>query len=405
VQKLADRVSAIFVPAVVAAAIVTFALWAWLGPQPAMAYAVINAVAVLIIACPCALGLATPMSIVTATGTGARHGVLFRNAEAIERMREVDLLLVDKTGTLTEGRPALDTVITTGLAPEPELRRLAAGLERLSEHPLAAAIAAGADGHDDPPEVEGFESHTGRGVSGLVDGRKLRLGSEAFLAEAGVDTSPLAAEADQQRATAATVVWAAVDGQLAGILTVSDPVKVSTPGAVEELHGEGIRIVMVTGDDEKTARAVAAGLGIDEVRAGMLPADKLAVVREYQAAGHRVAMAGDGINDAPALAAADVGIAMGTGTDVAMESAPVTLVRGDLRGIARASRLSHATMTNIRQNLFFAFAYNGLGVPIAAGVLYPFFGLLLNPMIAAAAMSFSSVSVISNALRLRRVEL
>ncbi len=406
IQKLADKVSAWFVPTVIAASVVTFCTWALFGPQPAMAFAVINSVAVLIIACPCALGLATPMSVVTATGTAARHGILFRDAEAIELMQEVDVLLVDKTGTLTAGKPVLSDVITRSGANSEELLTIAAALESRSEHPLAAALAAAVNAENEAgPEVESFESHTGLGISGRVSGQDVILGSETLLAGRGVDTEPLAKQANRLRAQGATIIWAALEGDLAGILAVSDPVKESTAAAISELHDEGVRIIMVTGDNTVTAQAVARPLGIDDVRAGVLPQQKLEIVREFQAAGHRVAMAGDGINDSPALAAADVGIAMGTGSDIAMESAGVTLLRGDLRGIARARKLSRLSMKNIRQNLFFAFVYNGVGVPLAAGVLYPFTGLLLSPMIAAAAMSFSSVSVISNALRLRRVQL
>ena len=403
IQKLADRVSAWFVPAVILAAAVTFLAWAMLGPAPAMAFALVNAVAVLIIACPCALGLATPMSIVIATGEGARKGILFRNAEAIEVLRDVDVLLVDKTGTLTEGRPALELTVTVdGLHAEYALD-LAARLEKSSEHPLASAIVsaagletAGVDG------VREFSAHAGRGVSGEVDGHEVMLGNSSLMALHEVETSGLNAEADLQRERGSTVVWMALDGKLAGFFSISDPIKQTTPEAIRSLHEEGVRIVMVTGDNEKTAAAVADRLGLSDVVSGVLPEQKLDVVREYQAQGLRVAMAGDGINDSPALAAADVGIAMGTGTDIAMESADVTLVKGDLRGIASARKLSRLTMRNIKQNLFFAFAYNGAGVPIAAGVLYPLTGTLLSPMIAAAAMSFSSVSVISNALRLRK---
>ena len=406
VQKLADRAASYFVPAVIAVAILTFVLWAWLGPQPAMAFAVINSVAVLIIACPCALGLATPMSIVTATGTGARHGILFRDAEAIERLRDVDVLLVDKTGTLTEGRPVLDQTVTHNGFEKNELLGLVSALESRSEHPLGAAIRAAA-----VPEivaqhkVEAFESLTGMGIAGTVSGRAVLVGNRTLLENLETDTAPLAEDADRLAKNGVTVVWTAIDGKLSGILGVTDPVKETTADAISSLHAEGVEIVMLTGDIAATANAVAKKLGIEDVRAGVLPQQKLEVVREFQANGHTVAVAGDGINDSPALAAADVGIAMGTGTDVAMESAGITLVKGDLRGIARARRLSHLAMNNIRQNLFFAFVYNGVGVPIAAGILYPFTGLLLSPMIAAAAMSFSSVSVISNALRLRKVKL
>jgi len=406
IQKLADRVAAWFVPAVVLCAVITFVVWAVWGPQPAMAFAIINAVAVLIIACPCALGLATPMSIVAATGKGAENGILFRNAEAIEHLRSVDVLLVDKTGTLTEGKPQLADVLTTGDFEANEVLALAAALERHSEHPLAAAIVAGAESRgSEKNEASDFQSVTGQGVTGRVADRTVALGNQVLMESQGVDTAPLAEEADRLRGSGATVLWAAVDGRLAALLSVGDPVKETTPGAIEALHREGLKLVMVTGDNRVTAEAVAQQLGIDQVEAGILPDQKLEVLRRYQALGHTVAMAGDGINDAPALAAADVGIAMGSGTDIAMESADVTLIKGDLGGIVKARRLSRLTMQNIRQNLFFAFVYNGVGVPVAAGILYPFIGLLLSPMIAAAAMSFSSVSVISNSLRLRRAEL
>ncbi|MEJ2400525.1 MAG: copper-translocating P-type ATPase [Xanthomonadales bacterium] len=410
IQKVADRVSGWFVPTVIAAAIVTFLLWAWLGPPPAMAYAIINAVAVLIIACPCALGLATPMSIVAATGKGAENGILFRNAEAVEHLRDVDLLLVDKTGTLTEGKPTLTAIHTVeDRDPDPALA-LAATLERASEHPLAAAIVAAAEARGLSLGASAdFKAVTGQGVVGRVTAadseRTVAIGNRALMASRGIDTTALADQAEAAGREGATAVWLAVDDALAGLITVSDPIKETTPEAIERLHRDGVRIVMVTGDSAVTARSVAETLGIDDVRAGIMPEDKLNVVREFQAQGHRVAMAGDGINDSPALAAADVGIAMGTGTDIAMESADVTLVRGDLLGLAKARRLSRLTMRNIHQNLFFAFVYNGAGVPIAAGALYPVFGLLLSPMIAAAAMSFSSVSVIANSLRLRRAEL
>jgi Cu+-exporting ATPase len=405
IQKLADRVAAVFVPAVIAVAVLTFIVWAMFGPHPAMAFAVINSVAVLIIACPCALGLATPMSIVTATGEGARRGILFRNAEAIERLRDVDVLLVDKTGTLTEGRPAISDVLTAPGIDALEMLSSAAALERQSEHPLGEAIVAGARERDAPvPDARGFESLTGRGVIGTVAGRKVGVGNQALMAELGAVTDSMRDQTDILLEQGATIVWVSLDGSLAGFIAVTDPVKQSTPAAIEALHREGLQLVMVTGDDKKTAQAVAGRLGIDDIVAEVLPEQKLEVVRQFQSRGQVVAMAGDGINDSPALAAADVGIAMGNGTDIAMESAGVTLVKGDLRGIVGARRLSRLTMRNIRQNLFFAFVYNGAGVPIAAGVLYPFFGLLLSPIIAAAAMSFSSVSVISNALRLRRAE-
>ncbi|MGI9067976.1 MAG: heavy metal translocating P-type ATPase [Pyrinomonadaceae bacterium] len=406
IQKLADVVAAYFVPAVILAAIITFVVWATMGPEPRMAYAIINAVAVLIIACPCALGLATPMSIMVATGKGAQAGVLFKNAEAIEVLRDVDTLVVDKTGTLTEGKPKLVTVAPGAGVNEQELLRFAASLERGSEHPLAAAIVSGAQERGvEVVNAQSFESITGKGVKGQVDGHEVALGNRSLLDDLGIDASGLAEQAEKFRADGQTVMFGAIDGKAAGLVGVADPIKESTPEAIKQLHEERIRIVMITGDSRTTANAVAAKLNIDEVVAEVLPNQKAEIVKRFQAEGHKVAMAGDGINDAPALAQAHVGIAMGTGTDVAMESAGVTLVKGDLRGIVRARKLSRATMGNIKQNLFFAFIYNVLGVPIAAGVLYPFFGLLLNPMIAAAAMSFSSVSVIGNALRLRRAHL
>ena len=406
IQKLADRVSGFFVPAVVVVAVLTFVIWAVVGPEPRMAYAVLNAIAVLIIACPCALGLATPMSIMVATGRGATMGVLFKNAEAIEVLRSVDTLVIDKTGTLTEGKPKLVRVVTEKPWSEEEILRLAASLERGSEHPLAAAIVAGAEerriGLSTATE---FSSQTGKGVSGRVDGRLVRLGNAALLAEGKIETGALGARAEEMRLAGQTVMFAIVEGALAGLVAVADPIKATTPDAIRQLHEEGLRLVMMTGDSRTTAEAVAEQLGIDEVIADVLPDQKAAKVKQLQVAGRVVAMAGDGINDAPALSQAQVGIAMGTGTDIAMESAGVTLVKGDLRGIVRARRLSRATMRNIRQNLFFAFIYNALGVPIAAGVLYPAFGWLLSPIIAAAAMSFSSVSVIGNALRLRSREI
>jgi Cu+-exporting ATPase len=405
IQKLADMVAGYFVPVVVAIALATFVVWAWIGPEPRMAYALINAVAVLIIACPCALGLATPMSIMVATGKGATMGVLFKNAESVEHLRKVDTLVVDKTGTLTEGKPKLVAVEATGLA-EDELLRLAASLERGSEHPLAAAIVQGAEERGiSLTSTEHFDSLTGKGVIGRVDGVEVVLGTQKLFQERNIDLAALLERAETLRREGQTAMFVAVNGKAAGLLGVADPIKETTPEAIRQLHQGGIRIVMLTGDNLTTARAVADKLNIDEVRAEVLPQDKALKIRELQEAGCFVAMAGDGINDAPALAQAQVGIAMGTGTDVAMESAGVTLVKGDLRGIVRARQLSRATMRNIRQNLFFAFVYNALGVPIAAGVLYPVFGLLLSPIIAAAAMSFSSVSVISNALRLRRVKL
>ncbi len=404
IQKLADVVAGYFVPTVTAVAVITFIAWSLAGPEPRLAHALVNAVAVLIIACPCALGLATPMSIMVATGKGAMMGVLFRNAEAIEVMRKVDTLVVDKTGTLTEGKPKLVTVAPADGWDEATLLRLAASLERGSEHPLAAAIVAGARTRDVTfTNVDAFESRTGKGVAGRVDGRFVALGTRKLLEELGVPPDGLAGTAESLRADGETVMFVAVDGAAAGLIGVTDPIKETTPEAIQQLHREGLRIVMLTGDSRTTAEAVARKLGLDAVVAEVLPDQKVEVVKRLQDEGRAVAMAGDGVNDAPALAQAQVGIAMGTGTDVAMESAGVTLVKGDLRGIVRARRLSRATMRNIQQNLFFAFAYNALGIPIAAGALYPFFGLLLSPMIAAAAMSFSSVSVVGNALRLRRV--
>jgi len=405
IQRLADTVAGWFVPAVILVAVVTFAVWAIWGPEPRMAHALVNAVAVLIIACPCALGLATPMSIMVGTGRGAELGVLLRNAEALEVMERVDTVVVDKTGTLTEGRPTLTTVVAEAGTEEPSLLKLVASLERVSEHPLAAAIVRGAEerGIQTGP-VADFRSVTGKGVVGVVDGRTVAIGNTAMLAEVGA-TVASTARADDLRRNGETVMFVAVDGAYAGLVGVADRVKATTAEAIKALHDEGLRIVMLTGDNRVTAEAVARSVGIDVVEAEVLPEQKAAVVKRLQAEGRKVAMAGDGINDAPALAQADVGIAMGTGTDVAMESAGVTLVQGDLQGLVRARRLSRATMRNIRQNLFFAFIYNILGVPVAAGVLYPAFGLLLSPIIASAAMTFSSVSVIGNALRLRRQEL
>lgn len=402
IQKLADRVSAVFVPAVVIVAAMTFIVWAVVGPEPRMAYATLNAIGVLIIACPCALGLATPVSIMVATGRGATMGVLFKNAEAIEVLRSVDTLVVDKTGTLTEGKPRLVSVVPTAPWAEADVLRLAASLERGSEHPLAAAIVAGAQERTIAlANATGFASRTGMGVSGQVEGHAVQLGNAALLSDAHIEPGALGNRAEELRLSGQTVMYAIVDGALAGLIGVADPIKSTTADAIRQLHGEGLRLVMLTGDSETTARAVARQLGIDDVLAGVLPDQKAAKIKELQAAGRVVAMAGDGINDAPALSQAQVGIAMGTGADIAMESAGVTLVKGDLRGIVRARRLSRATMGNIRQNLFFAFVYNVLGVPVAAGVLFPTFGWLLSPIIAAAAMSFSSVSVIGNALRLR----
>ena len=405
VQRLADSVASYFVPAVIAVALLTFAVWAAVGPEPRLAHALVNGVAVLIIACPCALGLATPMSIMVGTGRGALAGVLIRNAEALELLEQIDTVVVDKTGTLTEGKPRLLSTTADGIGDD-ELLRLAACLEVDSEHPLGAAIVAAARERGlAVAAAREFRSETGKGVRGVVDGRSVALGNTQLLAGHGLAPGALGARAEALQASAQTVMFVVVDGRVAGLLGVGDAIKASTPEAVRLLHADGIRLVMLTGDSRATAQAVARQLGIDEVEAEVLPADKGVTIARLQAAHQRVAMAGDGINDAPALAQADVGIAMGTGTDVAMESAGVTLVKGDLRGIAKARRLSRATMRNIRQNLVFAFLYNVLGIPIAAGVLYPFFGLLLSPMLAAAAMTFSSVSVISNALRLRRVEL
>jgi len=406
IQKLADAVSRVFVPAVVAAAVVTFVVWAAVGPAPRLGYALVNAVAVLIIACPCALGLATPMSIMVGVGKGAAAGVLFKNAEAIEVLGKVDTLVVDKTGTLTEGKPRLVAIVPAGEGAEADLLRLAAAVERGSEHPLGAAIVAGAaDRGVAAPAASGFESVTGKGVTGRVALRRVAVGNQALMTDLGVDVGPLAARAESLRGEGATAVFVAADGRLAGLLAVADPIRSGAPEAVRRLAADGIRVVMVTGDDRATAAAVAGKLGIAEVVAGVLPDQKLAEVKRLQDGGRVVAMAGDGINDAPALAQADVGIAMGTGTDVAIESADVTLVKGDLGGIARARALSRATMANIRQNLMFAFLYNALGVPVAAGLLYTLSGILLSPMIAAAAMSWSSVSVIGNALRLRRARI
>jgi Cu+-exporting ATPase len=406
IQALADKVSGYFVPAVVVVAILAFIAWYVFGPEPRLAYAMVAAVTVLIIACPCALGLATPISIMVATGRGAQEGVLVRNAAALERLAAVDTLIADKTGTLTEGKPVLTGVETSsGLAPD-EVLRLAASLEAGSEHPLATAILRGAEQKGlKPAKVEDFEAVTGQGVKGRSDGRVAGLGNSRLLESSGIEVSPLAEATDARRKQGETVMYLAVDGKLAGLVAVADPVKPSAAEAIAKLHSLGLKIIMATGDNETTAKAVAVRLGIDEIRAGLRPEDKLTLIAEDQLTGHVVAMAGDGINDAPALAKADVGIAMGTGADVAMESAGLTLLRGDLRGVVRGVKLARATMRNIKQNLFFAFVYNALGVPIAAGVLYPFFGVLLSPIIAAAAMSLSSVSVVGNALRLRNVDL
>ncbi len=407
IQRLADSVASYFVPAVILAAILTFVAWAIWGPEPRLGHAFVNAVAVLIIACPCALGLATPMSIMVGTGRGARAGVLVRNAEALELLEKMSTLVVDKTGTLTEGKPKLAGLrVISGVVTEGELLRLAASLERASEHPLAHAIVVGAEEKSlSLQKATDFSSLTGKGVQGTIDGHSVALGNRALLDQLNISAKDLDSEADQLRAEGQSVMFVAIDGKAAGLITVADPIKASTLEAVKLMHQEKVQITMLTGDSRTTALAVAKPLGIDNIEAEVLPEQKAEVIKKLQAAGKVVAMAGDGVNDAPALAQADIGIAMGTGTDVAMESAGVTLVQGDLRGVARALRLSRATMRNIRQNLFFAFIYNVLGIPIAAGILYPFFGILLSPMIASAAMTFSSVSVITNALRLRKAEL
>ena len=406
IQRLADMVSGWFVPVVIVVAVLAFIAWMIWGPSPAFAYALLAAVSVLIIACPCALGLATPMSIMVGVGRGAAEGILIRNAEALERLEKVDTLLFDKTGTLTVGRPAVTTIESLGGLAEAEILRLAASLERSSQHPIAAAILAAAQQRGlAPAPVADFDAPSGKGVTGTVEGKRLLLGTAAFLAAQGIDAAAADVKADPLRETGATVVLLAVAGRAEGLLAVSDPVKETTQEALKQLRQSGLRLVMLTGDNKRTAASVAKRLGIDEVEAEVLPEDKARIVQRLRSEGRVVAMAGDGVNDAPALTAADVGIAMGTGTDIAIESAGVTLVKGDLLGIARARRLSQATMTNIRQNLFFAFIYNTAGIPLAAGVLYPFFGLLLSPIVAAAAMALSSVSVIANALRLRRVEM
>jgi Cu+-exporting ATPase len=406
IQRLADLVSAWFVPGVIAVAVLAAAIWVLVGPEPRLANALVVAVSVLIIACPCALGLATPISVMVGIGRGALDGVLIKDAEALELMEKVDTLVVDKTGTLTEGKPALQRVVAASGFAEDELLALAASLEQASEHPLAAAIVAGAKARGLPlAAVTGFDSVTGKGVRGKVGGHEVLIGNARFLGEAGVDPAALEAQAEPLRREGATAMLVAVDSRPAGVVAVADPIKASTPEAVRELTAAGVKIVMLTGDNRNTARAVAGRLGIAEFVAEVLPQEKHRIVKEMQEKGRIVAMAGDGINDAPALAQANVGIAMGHGTDIAMQSARVVLVKGDLRGIVKARKLSRATMANIRQNLFFAFVYNALGVPVAAGVLYPVFALLLNPMIASAAMSLSSVSVIGNALRLRGVKL
>jgi Cu+-exporting ATPase len=406
IQRLADRVAAWFVPAVIAIAVLTFVVWSIFGPEPRLAYALVNAVAVLIIACPCALGLATPMAIMVGTGRGARAGVLIKNAEALEIFEKVDTLVFDKTGTLTEGKPTVESVVAAAGGNETELVRLAASLEQGSEHPLASAIVAAALENDMTlSSATDFQSHTGLGISGKVDGKNVSAGNEQFFQQTGISIDDLKSAAADLRRGGQTVIFVAIDGRPAGLIGIADPIKANTLPALQNLKAAGLRIVMLTGDSQGTAAAVAAKLGIDNFEAEVLPDKKSEVVRRLQKQGRIVAVAGDGINDAPALAQADVGIAMGTGTDVAMESAGVTLVKGDLAGIVRARKLSQATMRNIRQNLFFAFIYNLLGVPIAAGVLYPFFGWLLSPILAALAMSFSSVSVITNSLRLRKAEL
>ena len=406
VQQLADRVSAFFVPAVVLAALLTFVIWSAFGPAPKMAHALLNAVAVLIIACPCALGLATPMAIMVAAGRGALAGILVKNAEALETVEKVDTLVVDKTGTLTEGKPRVTHVLPAPDDFEAQVLGVAAALERPSEHPLAGAVLAAAGEREiTPADVGEFHYHTGKGVTGVVSGKRAALGNRALFAELGTSLGPLEEQARELESTSGTVMFVALDGKPIGLIAVTDPIKDSTPDAIERLRHDGIRIVMVTGDSQSTADSVASELGIEDVHAAVLPDQKREIVKQLQSEGHVVAMAGDGVNDAPALTQADVGIAMSTGTDVAMESAGITLLAGDLRGIARARTLSRATMRNVRQNLFFAFAYNALGIPIAAGVLFPFFGLLLSPIIASAAMTFSSVSVIANALRLRHLEL
>lgn len=403
IQKFADMVAGKFVPAVIAVAALSFVAWAIWGPDPALSYALVSAVAVLIIACPCALGLATPMSIMTATGRGAQLGVLVKNAEALERFAKVDTLIVDKTGTLTEGKPKLIAVLPAADLDETEVLRLAATLERGSEHPLAEAIVSGAEARNvSIGKADDFEAVTGKGVKGIVDGKPVALGNARLLEELGLDGGHLMDVANSRRDEGETVMFVVLEGVVAGLVSVADPVKETTPAALRALHAAGFRIIMATGDNERTARAVASRLGIDEIRADVLPEDKATIIRELQSQGRKVAMAGDGVNDAPALAQADVGIAMGTGADVAIESAGFTLVKGNLDGIVRARRLAQATMRNIKQNLFFALVYNGLGVPVAAGVLYPFFGILIGPIFAAFAMSASSLSVVMNSLRLRR---
>jgi len=406
IQRLADQVSGWFVPIVILVALIAFGAWAWFGPEPRMAFGLVAAVSVLIIACPCALGLATPMSIMVGVGHGAQAGVLIKNAEALERMEKIDTLVVDKTGTLTEGKPKIVAIVPAEGFEEIDILRLAASVERASEHPLADAIVRAAKERTlDLGKVEEFNSPTGKGATGRVDGKAIVLGNANFLQSLGIDAQSLNDQGERLRGDGATVINMAVDGKLAGLFAIADPVKASTPDALRALAAEGIKVIMLTGDNRTTANAVARSLGIADVEAEVLPDQKSAVVAKLQQSGRVVAMAGDGVNDAPALAAAEVGIAMGTGTDVAMESAGITLLKGDLGGIVRARRLSQATMRNIRQNLFFAFIYNAAGIPIAAGILYPAFGLLLSPIIAAAAMALSSVSVVGNALRLRMTRL
>jgi Cu+-exporting ATPase len=405
IQRLADAIAGWFVPAVLLIAVVTFAVWSLAGPQPRLAHALVNAVAVLIIACPCALGLATPMAIMVGTGRGAAAGILIRNAEALEAFGKVDTLVLDKTGTLTEGKPRLTRVIAMAGTDEAMLLGLVAGLEQASEHPLAAAILAGAKERALAPQAAAeFQSVTGKGVTGTIAGRRIAVGNEALISASGGSAEALQGQAEELRRDGSTVLFAAVDGKLAGLIAVSDPIKSTAADAIAELKREGLRILMLTGDNATTAAAVAAKLGID-FQAGLLPDQKAAAIRGLQGTGARVAMAGDGVNDAPALAQAQVGVAMGTGTDIAIETAGITLLHGDLAGLVRARRLSQATLRNIRQNLFFALVYNAVGIPLAAGVLYPVFGWLLSPMIGAAAMSLSSVSVIGNALRLRNARL
>jgi Cu+-exporting ATPase len=402
IQRLADHVAGWFVPVVIVVALAAFGVWAWFGPEPRMAFGLVAAVSVLIIACPCALGLATPMSIMVGVGRGAQVGVLIKNAEALERMERVNTLVVDKTGTLTEGKPKVVSIVPAAGFNENEILRLAASVERASEHPLADAIVRSATERNlDLSKVEEFDSPTGKGATGKVDGKTVMLGNSKFLSSLGVETQSLNEQGELLRGDGATVINIAIDSKLAGLFAIADPVKPSTPAALKALAAEGVKVIMLTGDNRTTAQAVARKLGIDDLEAEVLPDQKSAVVLKLQKAGRVVAMAGDGVNDAPALAAAEVGIAMGTGTDVAMESAGITLLKGDLGGIVRARRLSQATMSNIRQNLFFAFIYNAAGIPIAAGILYPHFGILLSPIIAAAAMALSSVSVVGNALRLR----